>query len=592
MPPRTLIRDLLLLTALCWIIYLPGLTTQGLSNWQESQRALVAREMQSRGEWIVPTVEGRPYLAKPPMMYWCQMAIAGARGAASGEFELRLTVALAGWLGVLATYLVGFRMLSTRGRAFGGVLGVDPAAGARWASVYLATGLLYVHSSRVGELDILLVPFCVVAIGAVFEAWRAANEHERTALGFVSLAAASGVGAALAKGPPALLPIGLASYGGMALYFANEALPDSPPPARRAGAAIGAVALFSAVLAFSWPHGLREWIGALLLGIFGGVTGGALAGLANPRRARHCIRAFSRTHPIAVLGLPLLAFAAWMWLASRRLGADVVQATFEAERQDNLRILVPESPVFNIEAALYGAGIGSLCAAAAIVWMWRRRIRPGPSLCVLLAWSIGGVIAFSVLGKGVPRYLTPIWPGLALLGSVWFAGLVPRLRRGVWLARFAVLCVAAAAALQTWWYGWGRESWYPEASPRALVRELLAIPGVSADRLGSFEFDFPAVDFYAGRAVPSYLDIVPRQGLVGVGPRTTADLREDLRKSGATGVLLIRATQPQGQGQDATPATERIAAAGLEIEPIPLHSHFRIDNGRTEVLAVRVRPRE
>src|SRR5207248_897606 len=110
---------------LCWLVYLPGLTTQGLANWQESQRALVAREMQSRGEWIVPTVEGRPYLAKPPMIYWCQIAIARARGAVSGEFELRLTVALAGWAGVLATYLVGRRMLAARA----GVLGPDPGVG-------------------------------------------------------------------------------------------------------------------------------------------------------------------------------------------------------------------------------------------------------------------------------------------------------------------------------------------------------------------------------------------------------------------------------------------------------------------------------
>src|SRR5687768_2218011 len=103
---RTPFLHLLLLTAVCGLTYLPGLTAHGLTNWQEAQRALVAREMQSRGEWIVPTVNDRPYLAKPPMIYWWQLAIAKARGAQSGEFELRLTVALAGWLGVVALYLV------------------------------------------------------------------------------------------------------------------------------------------------------------------------------------------------------------------------------------------------------------------------------------------------------------------------------------------------------------------------------------------------------------------------------------------------------------------------------------------------------
>src|SRR5436190_21855426 len=102
---RAWLRDLLLLTALCWGTYLPGLTTVGLSNWQEAQRALVAREMQDRREWIVPTVDGRPYLAKPPLIYWCQLAIAGVRGERTGEFELRLTVAVAGWRGVVGTVL-------------------------------------------------------------------------------------------------------------------------------------------------------------------------------------------------------------------------------------------------------------------------------------------------------------------------------------------------------------------------------------------------------------------------------------------------------------------------------------------------------
>src|SRR5262245_42746940 len=123
MPRRSLIRDLLLLTVLCWAVYLPGLTSQGLANWQEAQRALVAREMQAREEWLVPTVEGRPYLAKPPMIYWCQLALAGARRVTTGEFELRLTVALAGWAGVLATYGVGRRMLSVRPSGFGAVPG-------------------------------------------------------------------------------------------------------------------------------------------------------------------------------------------------------------------------------------------------------------------------------------------------------------------------------------------------------------------------------------------------------------------------------------------------------------------------------------
>lgn len=97
-PPRSrpIRRDLLILVALCAILYGVGLTSHGLTNWQEAQRALVAREMQGRGHWLIPTINDHPYLAKPPLFYWVQVAIADLLGRRIGEFELRLTVALAG----------------------------------------------------------------------------------------------------------------------------------------------------------------------------------------------------------------------------------------------------------------------------------------------------------------------------------------------------------------------------------------------------------------------------------------------------------------------------------------------------------------
>jgi hypothetical protein len=120
------------------------------------------------------------------------------------------------------------------------------------------------------------------------------------------------------------------------------------------------------------------------------------------------------------------------------------------------------------------------------------------------------------------------------------------------------------------------------------VRELLAVPGISAERLGVFEIDSPAIDFYAGRPVPSYLDVIPRTGLMGVGPRTIGDLRNQLIAGSSEAVLLVRATQPPGQ--DPVTAQERLRATGLDARPLPLRSRYRIDNGRTEVIALRVQP--
>ena len=40
----------------------------------EGRYAEIPREMLERGEWVVPTLQGEPYLDKPPLMYWLVMA--------------------------------------------------------------------------------------------------------------------------------------------------------------------------------------------------------------------------------------------------------------------------------------------------------------------------------------------------------------------------------------------------------------------------------------------------------------------------------------------------------------------------------------
>src|SRR5262249_32738243 len=40
----------------------------------EGRYAEIAREMLARGEWVVPYLQGEPYLDKPPLLYWLTMA--------------------------------------------------------------------------------------------------------------------------------------------------------------------------------------------------------------------------------------------------------------------------------------------------------------------------------------------------------------------------------------------------------------------------------------------------------------------------------------------------------------------------------------
>src|SRR5947209_17842055 len=73
----------------------------------EGRYAEIGREMLTSGDWVVPTLNGRPYLDKPPLFYWLL----------AGSFELfgvsaraaRLVPALAALLTVLATFAFGRR---------------------------------------------------------------------------------------------------------------------------------------------------------------------------------------------------------------------------------------------------------------------------------------------------------------------------------------------------------------------------------------------------------------------------------------------------------------------------------------------------
>jgi hypothetical protein len=442
-----------------------------------------------------------------------------------------------------------------------------------------------------GEIDILLIAPTVTAIGALHAAWQTHLIRNRTNFPAVILAALAAAIAMLAKGPPALLPIALAGYGGIALHQAWAT------PTRRGLWPVAALIGLGTAGASAWLNraerlDLSAIGGLLLLAALVTPAAATLLRLATPARAVPTLRTFAHTHPIVVLGLPFLVLWGWSKLVEARIGPDAVAAAITTETSDNLRVLVPESSLNNFEALAYGAGLGSITAAAGALWVWRSRRRLTPEMSLLIAWSLGGLIAFTILGKGVPRYLTPLWPALSMLGGAWFAAGLPTVRSPRRLAGWAYALVIGLALGQSWWYGWERERLYADRCPRAMLAELFAQPGVDPSRLSMFEFETPAVDFYAGRPIDALADVEPRPGLVGVGPRTIADLREQLVREGpsASWALLIRQTQPEDQVP--IPAADRLRGAGLAVEEVPIKARFTIDNRRTQVIAARVRAAE
>ena len=66
--------EVLLLVAFCGFLFFYGLGSFGLVGADEPRYAQVAREMLDRHDWITPTLQGKPWLEKPPLYYWQAMA--------------------------------------------------------------------------------------------------------------------------------------------------------------------------------------------------------------------------------------------------------------------------------------------------------------------------------------------------------------------------------------------------------------------------------------------------------------------------------------------------------------------------------------
>ncbi|MFZ0477947.1 MAG: glycosyltransferase family 39 protein, partial [Terriglobales bacterium] len=65
--------EVLLLAVFCGFLFFYGLGSFGLVGADEPRYAQVAREMLNRSDWVLPTLDGKPWLEKPPLYYWQAM---------------------------------------------------------------------------------------------------------------------------------------------------------------------------------------------------------------------------------------------------------------------------------------------------------------------------------------------------------------------------------------------------------------------------------------------------------------------------------------------------------------------------------------
>lgn len=177
---------LLLILALAAAFPFQG--TRGLYETTEGRYAEVGREMAASGDWLVPTLDGRPHLTKPPLTYWTIAASIEVFGA--GTWAPRIPGAIA--------FVISVLLVAAIGRAL-----FDRATGVASGMVY-ASSLLPAMGCSTVSTDMTLAMWELLAVLCYVLANR--PDAKRPRLLVNGMWVAFGL-AFLTKGPPGLLPI-------------------------------------------------------------------------------------------------------------------------------------------------------------------------------------------------------------------------------------------------------------------------------------------------------------------------------------------------------------------------------------------------
>ena len=185
-------RDRVLLTVLSLAVLIPGTFGVSLVDRDEGWYAQVSREMLTSGDWLVPHYLGEPWIAKPPLLYWCvasSYALFGIHVWAARLVPVLATVGVVHLLASLAAGLYNRRVA--------------------WiASVSFITAGLPIVIGKMLLTDGLLLLCCT---GAMLLLWQNAT-HGVTVARSVGFWICVGL-AILAKGPAVIVFVGAFALG-------------------------------------------------------------------------------------------------------------------------------------------------------------------------------------------------------------------------------------------------------------------------------------------------------------------------------------------------------------------------------------------
>jgi 4-amino-4-deoxy-L-arabinose transferase-like glycosyltransferase len=167
-------------------IFVGSLGRRHLYDSDEARFALLAQDIVTRGDVLLPRLREQPYMNKPPLFIWL-IALESLPGRRVTEFTAQFPAALGAAGAVIGTALIGARLWGLR-------VGLV-------AALILGTSVGYVHHAGLVLTDMVLTCFMVLALYAFYTGIHAARPRKiAVGYGLVGLAV-------LSKGPAGLLAL-------------------------------------------------------------------------------------------------------------------------------------------------------------------------------------------------------------------------------------------------------------------------------------------------------------------------------------------------------------------------------------------------
>jgi 4-amino-4-deoxy-L-arabinose transferase-like glycosyltransferase len=378
----SLVQQLIIVVAAS-AMYFANLGATGLWDLDEALYSSIAREMTTRGDWVVPMFNGHLFPEKPPLMFWLMMGSFKALGV--NEFAARLPAALLAIGTALATYHIARRLFS---ESVGFLAGLA-----------VTSNIIFTVSARAATVDsaLTLITTLVMLLFAVGAKIGAPRDQAaacpcylpKSWLTFAAIGGLLGL-AILAKGPVGFL-LPAAVLGLFLLIMSKSAQGDG-----RGGPAYA--------VAGAWPraHGML----------------GQVASTFSPLRM---LRVTWSMRPLTVLCTAALVAVPWFVLVTMYTNGEWLRQFVDKYNIGPFvkPFLGHRGPFYyHFVVVLVGLFPWSIFLGPTVVNTWRsirERGRELPSYLFIVCWIAVFFGFWSVCSTKLPHYVLPAYPALAIL---------------------------------------------------------------------------------------------------------------------------------------------------------------------------------